>query len=72
MNDKKIANKFNKEKLKLSDLKILIKLKNETALRAGIESRKEIFAESTLLNFKKRLAVIVIPALLTPGIKDKI
>ena len=39
---------------------------------AGIESKKDILLESTLLNFKILAAVMVIPALLTPGIRDKI
>ena len=38
----------------------------------GIEIKKDIFAESTLSNFKNLAAVIAIPDLLTPGIKDKI
>ena len=71
-NDKKIANKFIKEKVKSLVSYILNILKTDTALKVGIEIKKEIFAESTLLNFKNRPAVIVIPALLTPGIKDKI
>ena len=39
---------------------------------AGIESKKDILLESTLLNFKILEAVIVIPALLTPGTREKI
>ena len=39
---------------------------------AGIDSKNEILPESTLLNFKNLVAVIVIPALLTPGIKARI
>ena len=38
----------------------------------GIEIKKDIFAESTLSNFKNLAAVIAMPDLLTPGIKDKI
>ena len=38
----------------------------------GIESKKEIFAESYLLKFNNLAAVIAIPDLLTPGTKDKI
>ena len=40
--------------------------------KAGIESKNEILPESTLLNFKNLAAVIVMPALLTPGIKARI
>ena len=41
-------------------------------LSAGIESKKDILLESTLLNFRILAAVMVIPALLTPGTSDKI
>ena len=41
-------------------------------LKAGIESKNEILLESNLLNFKILAAVIVIPALLTPGTNEKI
>ena len=40
--------------------------------RAGIESKKDILLESNLLNLNILAAVIVIPALLTPGINDNI
>ena len=40
--------------------------------KAGIASKKEILLESNLLNLKSLAAVIVIPALLTPGIKARI
>ena len=39
---------------------------------AGIDNKNEILTESTLLNFKNLAAVMVIPALLTPGIKARI
>jgi hypothetical protein len=48
------------------------KLRKLAPARAGMESKKEILLESTLLNFKILAAVIVIPALLTPGIRDNI
>tara|TARA_B110000914_G_C15068210_1_gene267215 strand:+ start:381 stop:512 length:132 start_codon:yes stop_codon:yes gene_type:complete len=38
--------------------------------KAGIEIKKEIFAASVLPKFKNLAAVIVIPDLLTPGIKE--
>ena len=40
--------------------------------KEGIESKNEILPESTLLKFKNLAAVIVMPALLTPGIKASI
>ena len=40
--------------------------------KAGIDNKKAILLESTLLNFKNLAAVIVIPALLTPGINARI
>ena len=39
--------------------------------KAGIDKKKDIFAESTLLNPKILLAVITIPDLLTPGMIAK-
>ena len=42
------------------------------AARVGIDRKKDIFAESNLLNPKILPEVIVIPALLTPGSNDKI
>ena len=44
----------------------------ETAPKVGIDSKKEIFAESVLLNFKILAAVITIPDLLTPGTSERI
>ena len=40
--------------------------------KAGIDKRKAILLESNRLNFKNLAAVIVIPALLTPGTKASI
>ena len=57
---------------KLSFSIMLFKLKILTAVNIGIDIRKEILTESTLLKFKILAADIVIPDLLTPGIKDKI
>ena len=48
-----------------------VRKKEKTAAKVGIDSKKDIFAESNLLNFKSLAAEIVIPDLLTPGIKDK-
>ena len=52
--------------------KTSLKLKTLAPTKAGIESKKDILLESTLLNFKILAAVIVIPALLTPGTNEKI
>ena len=57
---------------KMFNCTILIKLYEHTAKRVGIDNKKEIFAESTLLKFKNLAHVIVIPDLLTPGIKERI
>ena len=43
-------------------------IKNDTEPQI---SKKEIFKESFLENFKNLAAVMAIPDLLTPGIKDK-
>ena len=40
--------------------------------KAGIESKNEILLDSTLLNFKILETVIVMPALLTPGMSENI
>ena len=70
--DRIIENKFRYVKLRLFEkIKFLIP-KIETAPKIGIEIKKEIFPASTLLKFKNLAAVIAIPDLLTPGIKDKI
>ena len=42
-----------------------------TAVKAGIAVKKEILAESNLLKLKNLAPVIVIPDLLTPGIKAR-
>ena len=49
----------------------ICKLYKDTIVKAGIEIKNEIFAESNLLKFKNLLPVIAIPDLLTPGTKDK-
>ena len=43
-----------------------------TTPSVGMDSKKEILADSILLNLRSLAAVIVIPDLLTPGIKEKI
>tara|TARA_B100001057_G_C22208863_1_gene703764 strand:+ start:133 stop:390 length:258 start_codon:yes stop_codon:yes gene_type:complete len=70
--DKNIEIRLNFVKTGSPDNKIFLNPKNETAPKIGIESKKDILAASTLLNFKILAAVIAIPDLLTPGIKEKI
>ena len=50
----------------------VFKLRKLAPVKAGIDNKKEILLESYLLNFKNLPAVIVIPALLTPGINASI
>ena len=64
--------RFSIEKSRLLEIAKSLKPKKLTAANVGIERRNEIFAESYLLNFKILAADIVIPDLLTPGIKEKI
>ncbi len=70
--DKNIAIKFNWVNIVLSDNIIFLIPKRDTAPKIGIDIKKDILAESTLLNFKNLAAVMAIPDLLTPGIKEKI
>ena len=44
--------------------------KIKTAANVGIDNKKDIFAESTLLKLRNLAAVITIPDLLTPGKRD--
>tara|TARA_B100000212_G_C26922495_1_gene342600 strand:- start:53 stop:226 length:174 start_codon:yes stop_codon:yes gene_type:complete len=44
----------------------------DTAPKVGRDNRNDIFAESNLLKFNILAAVMVMPDLLMPGIKDKI
>tara|TARA_Y100000992_G_scaffold229739_1_gene161048 strand:+ start:284 stop:574 length:291 start_codon:yes stop_codon:yes gene_type:complete len=60
------------EKLKSSVLIKLFNPKRETAAKVGIDNINDILAASYLLNFNILAPVIVIPDLLTPGIKDNI
>ena len=70
--EKKIANKLIVEKFKLEEFKILFSPKILTAAKVGIDNRNDILPESNLLNLKILAAEIVIPDLLTPGIKESI
>ena len=67
-----IENKFNWVKILSSERSKFFKPNIETAAKIGIESKNDIFTESTLVKFKNLAVVIAIPDLLTPGIKDKI
>ena len=49
-----------------------VKIGQQTPPKREVGNRKEILLESNLLNLKSLAAVIVIPALLTPGIKASI
>ena len=71
INENITAQKFSIVICKFLNSIIFIRLWELTATRVGIDSKKEIFAESILLNFKNLAPVIVMPDLLTPGIKDK-
>jgi hypothetical protein len=71
-NDNIIETIISNEKSKLSDTIKLFNPNIETDPKVGIENKNDILAASYLLNFKNLAPVIVIPALLTPGIKDKI
>ena len=70
--DNKIENKLSFVKITSLEKNIFFIPKIETAPKIGIDNKKDIFAESILLNFKSLAAVIAIPDLLTPGINDKI
>ena len=63
-----IAKKFNSV---LSSLRILRIPRTLAAAKAGIDKKNEILAESYLLKPKNLPDVIVIPDLLTPGIKAR-
>ena len=63
-----ITNKF----ISIDSFGISFKPRKLAPAKAGIESKKEIFPESTLLKLNNLAAVIVIPALLTPGINASI
>ena len=69
--DKIIDIKFSNEKFISSVWNKLLIPNIVTAPKVGIESKKDILAESNLLKFNILDAVIVIPDLLTPGINDK-
>ena len=70
--DRSIENKFKVEKNKSLDKIIFFIPKIETAPKVGIESKNEILAESYLLKLRNLAAVIDIPDLLTPGIRESI
>tara|TARA_A100001011_G_C13638666_1_gene566859 strand:+ start:326 stop:514 length:189 start_codon:yes stop_codon:yes gene_type:complete len=56
---------------KVSFDKIIFLIPNiDTAPSVGTDNKKDIFAASNLLNFNILAALIVIPDLLTPGIRE--
>ena len=72
INEKKIENKLIEV---ISKLLLFIKflIPNKLiAANVGIDSKNETLADSYLLKFKNLAAVIVIPDLLTPGIKESV
>ena len=71
--NKKENNTEDEKKIICSFLKSITSFKLITLApkSAGIDNKKDIFVASYLLKFKNLAAVIVIPALLTPGIKAK-
>ena len=69
-NDRKIDKKFKNENWTESEFNKFFKPKKLTAANVGIDSKNDILAESTLLNFRSLAAVIAIPDLLTPGISE--
>ena len=70
--ENKIDNKLMVEKISSWELRILLKPYKLTAPKVGIDNKKDILADSNLVNFKILAAVIAIPDLLTPGTKDNI
>ena len=71
VNDKRTAI-INRELNCIDCSKASFKLRKLAPANAGIDNKKEILLESILLKFKNLAAVIVIPALLTPGIRANI
>ena len=73
MKEKINENKIDKEIVKLKSRLLSgksFKIKTLAPARAGIDKKNDILAASILLKFVNLLAVITIPDLLTPGIKD--
>ena len=69
MNDKKTVNTEVKLKIGLFWTISAYKPKTPVPAKAGIDIKNDIFAASSLLKLKNLAAVIIIPDLLTPGIK---
>ena len=72
MKEKKIEIKLIFVKKKFSDNNKFFIPNKDTAPKIGIDNKKEIFADSSLLKFSNLAAVIAMPDLLTPGISDRI
>ena len=64
-----MAKKFNSA---LPSLQIVLIPNRLAAAKVGIDKKNEIFAESNLLNPNSLPEVIVMPDLLTPGIRESI
>ena len=72
MKEKKMAIKFSEDNFTSPDSYKLNTLYKVTDAKIGIDNKKDIFADSSLLNPKILAAEIVMPDLLTPGISDNI
>ena len=70
--DKIIDVIFISEKLSSPDVNTFFIPYILTTPKVGIDKRNDILAESTLLKFDILAAVITIPDLLTPGIRDNV
>ena len=70
--DNRITTRFKIDNSTLSVKIIFLTPKIDTAPKVGIESKKEILDASYLLKPSALADVIVMPALLTPGISAKI
>ena len=72
MYDKEIDTKFKSEIFSSWEVNKFFNPNTETAPSVGIESKKDILAASYLLKFRNLAAVIEMPDLLTPGIRESI
>ena len=72
MKESKIETILRIEKFKLLEKIIFFNPNTDTAPKVGIDNKNDIFAASYLLKLNNLAALIVIPDLLTPGIKERI
>ena len=69
--ERKIEIKLTSVKYWLSDKIKFFTPNTDTAPKIGIDSKKDIFAASSLLKLSNLAAVIAIPDLLTPGLETE-